>query len=108
METKELVLNELPELPVFVDILKEIKSTPYGEVELTITTHAGNPVGLVVSSFRHEKFAPGENSKAIERTISVAKHMADTRETGALTFTLVFNEGEIKEVTHQFYDKKKY
>lgn len=101
---------DLPQtsLPIFLDINKEIQSTQFGDVNLTITTHRGVPVGMVVSSFRHERFAEGENSKAIERTIAIAKKMTDSKETGTLSFTLVFNEGEIKEVTHQFYDKKSY
>jgi hypothetical protein len=95
-------------LPMFMDIYREIQATQFGEVNLTITTHRGIPVAIVTNSFRHERFAPGDNSKAMERVIAIAKHMTDTKETGTLSFTLVFNDGEIKEVTNQFYDKKNY
>jgi len=95
-------------LPMFTDIWREVQATQFGEVSLTITTHRGIPVAIVTNSFRHEKFSPGDNSKAIERVIAIAKNMVDKKETGTLSFTLVFNEGQIKEVTNQFYDKKDY
>ena len=103
-------MNDLPEsiLPVITDIFREVQATQYGDVNLTITTHKGMPVGLVINSFRHERFIPGETSRAFERVLSIAKKMVDTKETGTLSFTLVFNQGEVKEVTHQFYDKKSY
>ncbi len=95
-------------LPMFMDIYREISATQFGEVNLTITTHRGIPVAVVTNSFRHEKFIPGENSKAVERAVAIIKKMTDDKETGTLSFTLVFHNGEIKEITNQYYDKKNY
>ena len=104
------MITELPAtaLPMFLDIYREISATQFGEVNLTITAHRGVPVAIVTNSFRHEKFVPGENSQAVERAVAIIKKMTDTKETGTLSFTLVFNEGQIKELTHQYYDKKNY
>ncbi len=106
---KEMI-TELPKatVPMFLDVYREIQATQFGEINLSITIHRGIPVAIVTNSFRHERFAPGDNSKAMEKILAIAKKMVDTKETGTLSFTLVFNAGEVKEVTHQFYDKKNY
>lgn len=104
------MITELPtsDAPILLDIFKEIQSTQYGDVNITITNHRGIPVGMTVASFRHEKFVSGENAKALTWVVSLIKKMIDARETGQLTFTVVFNQGETKEIIHQFYDKKSY
>lgn len=104
------MLTELPpsSIPIMLDIYREVEANQFGEINLSILTHRGQPVGLVINSFRHERFNEGETTKAIERVVAVIKKMVDTKETGTLSFTMVFNQGEVKELTHQYYDKKSY
>ena len=91
-----------------MDIAKQIKETEYGDVNVIVTTHRGVPVGLVTSSFRHDKFHGGQNTEALETILTTFKNMVDTKQTGSFTFTVVFNEGEVKEIINQYYDKKTY
>ncbi len=93
---------------VLIDIAKEIQETQYGDVNVVVTTHRGIPVGLTTTSFRHEKYAPGQNSEALQKILSIFKQMVDTKQTGELTFTAIFNNGEIRELINQLYDKKMY
>lgn len=104
------MIYELKEqsLPVFVDIEKEIQANPFSEINLSIVTHRGQPVGLVINSFRHERFTEGQTAQAIERTVTVIKKMVESHETGTLSFTMTFNDGQVKELVHQYYDKKSY
>lgn len=100
------MIADLPKSEALIDIAKEIQETKFGDVNVTVTTFMGNPVGLVITSYRHEKF--NENSKALESLLTVFKTMVDQKETGSLTFTVVFNQGQAKEVIQQLYDKKSY
>lgn len=102
------MINGLPKSEVLMDIAKEIQGTQFGDINVTVTTHRGIPVGLVVSTFKHEKFNGDENTEALKRILTVFKEMVDTKQTGELTFTTVFHEGKVKEVIHQLYDKKSY
>lgn len=100
------MITQLPKTEVLMDIAHEIKATQFGDINVVVTTHRGEPVGLVITSFRHEKFS--ENSVALERILQTFKQMVDTKQTGQLTFTVVFHEGMVKEVINQLYDKKTY
>ena len=91
-----------------MDIAKEVKETQYGDVNLTITTFKGSPVGLTVSSYRHEKFSNDGNNESLKRVLGIFKEMVDSKKTGSLTFTVVFKEGQAKELINQLYDKKTY
>lgn len=96
-------------IPVITDIVREIQQTPFGDINLQVSTHRGVVSGLTVSSFRNELFGrDGDNSQAMERVIAIAKKMVEQEETGTLTFTLVFDKGKVRKVTHQFYDLKRY
>lgn len=104
------MVTELPQstIPMFLDIYREVEKTEYGQVNLSITVHRHFPVGMVTNSFREERFAPGENTKAAESLLGYIQRMVKNKKTGTLSMTLVFDAGKIKELTTQFYDKKKY
>lgn len=102
------MITNLPKTEVLMDIAKEVKETQYGDVNLTITTFKGSPVGLTVSSYRHEKFSNDGNTESLKRVLGIFKEMVDSKKTGSLTFTVVFKEGQAKELINQLYDKKTY
>lgn len=92
----------------FLDIVREIEKTPYGEINFAIQTHRGRVSTVVSNEFRSKRFNEGENHIATAELLSMIKNMVDRKESGSLSFTVTFKNGTIKELVNQFYNKKLY
>jgi hypothetical protein len=102
-------LSKLSEknISFFVDLLREIEETRYGEISFSVNLHGGKVANVTSNEFRSKQFK-GDNTQAMAEVIQIIKNMVDRKETGPLSFTVMFKDGEIQEVQNQFYNKKNY
>ncbi len=90
------------------DIDQLLEGVPFGELQLSIKRHGGRVVGLVVNTTKSEKFQHGNNSLAAAHVLQTLKDAAEVQTSGALTFTVTFNQGEITRIVRQGYTQKSY
>lgn len=90
------------------DVLRQISTNPYGEINFTVKTHKGKAGTMQTQEFYSEKFHEGNNAIPTAQVIELIKSMIDKKESGTVTFTLVFGNGYIKEIVHQSHHKKNY
>lgn len=107
---KDFINMEVTEqdIPLFLDIEREVSKTPFGEIQFSVLTHQGKITTLTASSFRSKKFPLEKNSEAVAEVVSMLKNMIDRKQSGEITFTVVYREGNIREVVSQFLNKKHY
>ena len=89
-----------------LDIDQLLQDVPFGELQLSIKRHGGRVVGLVVNTTRSEKY--DSNSQAAGAVLQMLKDASDEQVSGALTFTVTFNQGNISRVVKQGYTQKNY
>lgn len=89
-------------------MLAEVSKNEYGETNFTVINHQGVPVAFETQRFRKVKFSPPDNPKATAEVVQLIKNMVDRKQSGALSFTLTFNEGNVKEIVNYYHNRKNY
>lgn len=96
------------EIPVCVSIIRLAKKQEYGEINLNLTVHKGKIANITSTSFEISKFKEGENANATAEIVSMIKNIFKNKQSGNITFSLSYRNGQIKQLTTQFTEKKTF
>jgi len=85
----------------FAELEQALERQGYGTVSLSMQVHKGKIVSLMGHQFQHVRYREGENAKAVAQVIGEIKQTSQDKRSGTFTFSITFNEGDIKEVDIQ-------
>ena len=92
----------------FVEIEKALEKMQYGTVSVWFQVHQGKITGIQGNQFRQVRFKEGHNSDAVALILAEIKNIYKKKGTGNFTFTLSFDDGQIKRVYLQKNLRKVY
>lgn len=100
----ELNKNNLEPL---VELDRQLEDMRYGWSTFTIRVHEGDITDVVGHQFRDVKYK-NENGKAVGDLVEILKEASDKKKSGSLSFTVVFDSGQIKKINLQHGVRKSY
>lgn len=88
------------------DINEKLDNVPFGEIQLTIKKHHNRVSTVDFHQYESEKFP--SNQEAVSHLLQLLKEMQDATQSGSLTFTVVFDKGDITRIVRQGYQRSNY
>jgi hypothetical protein len=84
------------------DLLSELEKTAkdinYGQSVLTLSIHSGRIVGLLKNNLKRRLYKQDGAIEAMQEIVDRVKITREKKQSGLLTFTIGFVNGEIKEL----------
>lgn len=95
-------------LQFILDVVRLLQSNPYGETNFSIQSHRSKVVSLTTNEFKNKKYYENQNAQAIAELMTIIKQLIEKKENIPVTFTLMFGQGNIREIMYQTYRKIPY
>jgi signal recognition particle GTPase len=80
------------------ELEKTAKDVNYGQAVLTLSVHSGKIVGLLKNSLKRRLYKQDGAIEAMQEIVEKIKTTREQKQSGLLTFTIGFVNGEIREL----------
>jgi hypothetical protein len=99
--TKEISELSDKNLEALVHLGKFFQKMDFGWTNCSFRVHDGKVTEIINQEFQERKFKQDQNVEAVSWVGNQIKEKHEKEWSGSVTFTFVFNEGNIKKITAQ-------